>query len=160
MTLFLVRHGSAGIRNDGDPADTERHLDDTGLGQSLLVAEHVRRTCADAAPVARVLSSPAARCVETVEPLATQLGLAVERTHALFEGTDIEHSWALLTGLAEAGATAVLCSHGDVIPDLVRRAQMRGMEVRGKTGCSKGSIWALDWDGARFATGSYVSKPA
>ena len=105
--------------------------------------------------ITAVVASPAARCIETVEPLASSLGLVVDIDARLFEGTDIEESWALVEALIEHDEVAVLCSHGDVIPELVRRAKGRGMEVPGKAGCSKGSIWSLEWDGERFATGTY-----
>ena len=44
-----------------------------------------------------------------------------------------------------------------MIPDVIRRAQLRGMHVPGKSGSSKGSAWTLrHWDGERFATGLYT----
>lgn len=148
--LYLVRHGSAGVRDDADPADNERHLDTVGLRQAVQLAERL-----SGLEITAVVASPAARCVETVELLASSLGLAVDIDARLFEGTDIEESWALVEALIEHDEVAVLCSHGDVIPELVRRAKGRGMEVPGKAGCSKGSLWSLEWDGERFATGTY-----
>lgn len=148
--LYLVRHGSAGVRNDADPADTERHLDAFGLRQAVQIAERL-----SGEDITVVLASPAARCVETIEPLASSLGLEVEIDDRLFEGTDVDASWALVEALIDHDEVAVLCSHGDVIPELIRRAKGRGMEVPGKAGCSKGSLWSLEWDGERFATGTY-----
>ena len=148
--LYLVRHGSAGVRDDADPADNERHLDTVGLRQAVQLAERL-----SGLEITAVVASPAARCIETVEPLASSLGLVVDIDARLFEGTDIEESWALVEALIEHDEVAVLCSHGDVIPELVRRAKGRGMEVPGKAGCSKGSLWSLEWDGERFATGTY-----
>ena len=150
MTVYLVRHASAGVRDDRDPDDDDRALDETGHLQSEKLAEWLRHE-----PVTRILSSPFERCRQTVEPLAKQLGLEVEIDDRLAEGAPVERSWDLLESLA--GTTAVLCSHGDVIPDLVRRAQLRGMHVPGKSGCAKGSVWTLQhWDGERFATGVYT----
>lgn len=150
MTLHLVRHGSAGTRNDADPSDTERHLDATGLRQALRLAARLSDE-----DITVVLTSPAARCVETIEPLASSLGLDIVIDDRLMEGTDIDASWAIVEALALDGETAVLCSHGDVIPELIRRAKGRGMEVPGKAGCSKGSLWSLEWDGERFVSGTY-----
>lgn len=151
MTIYLVRHGSAGVRHDADPSDTERHLDAVGLRQAARITDALRD-----AGVQRIISSPAVRCIETVEPLAATIGCHLEIDTALLEGTDIEHSWALAERFAVAGETAVLASHGDVIPDIIRRAKGRGMEVPGKAGCSKGSMWTLTWDGERFDCGVYI----
>ena len=132
------------------PEDEAGAPDGPGDRQSEKLAEWLRHE-----PVTRILSSPFERCRQTVEPLAKQLGLEVEIDDRLAEGAPVERSWDLLESLA--GTTAVLCSHGDVIPDLVRRAQLRGMHVPGKSGCAKGSVWTLQhWDGERFATGVYT----
>ncbi len=152
MTVFLVRHASAGHRDDADPHDLERRLDGAGRRQAQKIMGLL--ACKD---VGWVASSPAARCVGTISPLADACELDVEETDDLLEGADIERSWALLELAAKRDDDAVLCSHGDVIPDLIRRAQTRGMEVRGKAGCSKGSVWALHWDGVRFTKGTYTS---
>lgn len=154
MTTYLVRHASAGSRNDADPLDHERPLDDVGLVQAEKLAGWLRHE-----PIERILASPFVRCVQSVEPLAAALGLRVEQVDALEEGTSVERSWKLVAELA--GSTVVMCSHGDIIPDLVRRAQGRGMLVPGKSGCAKGSVWTLrHWDGTGFGTGIYVPIPA
>jgi len=154
MTTYLVRHASAGNRNEGDPNDDERPLDATGIVQAGKLCDWLRHM-----PIRRIVSSPYPRCVQTVEPLARALGLQVELSEALAESTPIEVSWPLLAELATTDAVA--CSHGDVIPDLIRRAQLRGLHVPGKSGCSKGSVWTLEhWDGERFATGVYTPVKA
>lgn len=150
MTLYLVRHGSAGVRDNSDPHDDDRPLDDTGRQQADLLAEWLSRESPQV-----IRTSPYLRCRQTLEPLAAALGLEVVVDDRLAEGTSVERSWSLLHELAET--PSVLCSHGDVIPELVSRAQRRGMVVPGKRGCSKGSVWALrHWDGATFATGLYT----
>lgn len=150
MTLYLVRHGSAGVRDDGDPDDRDRSLDATGHLQAEKLSDWLRHE-----PVTRIVSSPYRRCRQTVQPLAKQLGVPVDVDERLAEAAAVESSWRLLESVAET--TVILCSHGDVIPDLVRRARLRGMHVPGKTGCAKGSVWTLQhWDGDRFATGFYT----
>ncbi|UDY37276.1 SixA phosphatase family protein [Dermatobacter hominis] len=150
MTLYLVRHGSAGVRDDRDPHDADRPLDETGHLQAERLADWLRHE----SPTA-VLSSPLLRCRQTVEPLAKVMGLDVVVEDDLAEGTSIDDAWGLVERLA--GSSAVLCSHGDVIPEVISRAQRRGMVVPGKSGCAKGSVWTLrHWDGDTFATGIYT----
>ncbi len=151
MTVFLVRHASAGTRNGSDPGDHTRRLDATGDRQAAMLVELLVD-----APLVWVASSPARRCIETVEHLAATRDLKVAVRDELFEGSDIKVAWRLLESAARLDGDAVLCSHGDVIPELVRRAQLRGMEVPEKSGCSKGSCWALEWDGERFTKSRYT----
>ncbi|MCC6225457.1 MAG: histidine phosphatase family protein [Microthrixaceae bacterium] len=151
MAVHLVRHASAGSRDPWDAADADRALDETGLIQAASLA-----TLLSAAPITRIASSPALRCIQTVTPLATDHGLEVHRHDHLFEGTDIEAAWECLIDAANLQCDAVLCSHGDVIPTLIRRLHLRGMRLPGGSGCAKGSCWTLEgWDGTRFLDGTY-----
>ena len=153
MTTYLVRHASAGSRDNSDPFDERRSIDEVGRQQAAKLAAWLRHE-----PIQRIVASPYLRCIQSVEPLASALGRDVEVDGVLAEGTDVEQAWKLLAQVATG--TAVLCSHGDVIPDLVRRAQGRGMLVPGKSGCAKGSVWTLQhWDGDVFATGIYTPIP-
>lgn len=149
MTVYLVRHGSAGVRNGSDPNDTQRHLDDKGMRQAARIAEHL-----GAEPVVEIRSSPLPRCVETVEPLAEKLGITVETDRRLAEGTPLEDAWRVIEEVG--AATVVLCSHGDVIPELVERERRRGMRIIEPSGFSKGSVWKLQgWDGSHHAKASW-----
>jgi len=153
MTTYLVRHASAGSRDDSDPLDERRPIDEVGRHQAAKLAAWLRHE-----PIQRIVASPYPRCIQSVEPLASALGLDVEVDGVLAEGTDVEQAWKLLSQVASGAA--LLCSHGDVIPDLIRRAQGRGMLVPGKSGCAKGSVWTLrHWDGNVFATGIYTPIP-
>jgi len=152
VTVFLIRHGSAGIRDGADPSDLRRPLDNVGEVQAQRLVSLLADT-----DIRRILSSPAPRCIETALPLAATLGLPVEPHDELVEGSHGDAAWELIEWAAHQEGDVVLCSHGDVIPDAVRRAQLRGMTVPGKAGCSKGSCWALNWDGERFDTGSYTT---
>lgn len=152
MTLFLIRHATAGLRNRLDPSDDERPLDDHGLTQATRLAEALREY-----PLELILSSAALRCRQTVEPLANELGLEVTVHGDLSEGTPTVRSLGLVQSLS--GRFAVLCSHGDVIPDLLRALRLHGAQIDGRS-CAKGSIWALDNTSETIATGSYFPDPA
>ena len=78
----------------------------------------------------RVLTSPYTRCRQSVEPLAAALGLPVEERSELAEGSTGVDVEALTRELG--AATAVLCTHGDVIGEVL------GEEPE------KGSTWVLD----------------
>jgi 8-oxo-dGTP diphosphatase len=155
VAVHLVRHASAGTRHAGDGHDAERRLDARGDRQAHAVADLLA-----GAGVAWIASSPARRCIETMLPLADRLGLEVAPRIELYEGASTEQAWAVVVEAAAFDGDTVLCTHGDVIPDLLRRAQLRGMEIPGRSGCAKGSTWTFSgWDGERFARGDYRPNP-
>jgi len=105
---ILVRHASAGERHLWADDDRLRPLDDKGRRQALEIAAAL---CSE--DIRRVVSSPYVRCVQTVEPLAAELGLEVELDERLAEGA----GQAAADLLDEEGI--VLCTHGDVASDLL-----------------------------------------
>lgn len=135
--LHLVRHASAGDRHSWRGDDDARPLDAVGHAQAEAIASALA-----AAPVRRILSSPSVRCTQTIEPLATKLGLDIEISAELAEGADGWRTEALLERLCGEAGDSVLCSHGDVIPEVLWRLSYRGVEVS-PTRCKKASIWEL-----------------
>ena len=152
MTIHLIRHANAGRRSPGTQ-DRDRPLDDAGLAQAVRIRDHL----VDAG-IKQILSSPARRCLETVQPLATELGLTVEVEDALWEGHGPGSAMALLARVIDTGHPAVLCSHGDVIPMMLDILAARGVALAG-VGCAKGSIWRLDVTDGEIVGGSYTAAP-
>lgn len=107
--------------------------------------------------MARILSSPYLRCIETVLPLARERALDVDETDALSEGAPVEEVLELVGSLE--GQPTVLCSHGDVIPALMQHWVDRGTRIEGIAGWKKGSMWILEREGDGFATARYVPPP-
>jgi 8-oxo-(d)GTP phosphatase len=109
VPLLVIRHASAGDRDEWDADDARRPLDERGRRQANALVDQL-------APfeIGRIVSSPFDRCVETVEPLARARGLEAELSDVLAEGTDPERVRSFLLGL-DGTATAV-CGHG---PELV-----------------------------------------
>jgi len=94
--------------------------------------------------------------VQTVEPLAELLGLSVQVAPELFEGSSSSRSIEFVRSFT--GQSVVLCSHGDVIPDVLRSLEVGGSRLDGR-GCAKGSIWRLDNSSDRIESGTYLDAP-
>ena len=149
MTLYLIRHADADKRNPYSPVDHLRELSEDGWRQAIRIADRLGD-----AGVTRVLSSPFPRCHQTVEPLARRVGVEVELHPALAEAADGRLTLALMRDLA--GTNAVLCSHGDVIPETIRLLRIMGTEIVGASGNAKGSIWTITTNGSTLLTASYA----
>lgn len=150
MVLYLVRHAKAGSRREWDGPDPARPLSSKGRRQ----AEGLVHLLADR-PVRRVLSSPYVRCVQTVEPLAQKLGLPVEETEALAEGAAAADAVELLRELAPS--TAVLCTHGDLIPPVLDTlAATEGLPLPPGYPFAKGSTWELEVVNGRWLAARYL----
>jgi 8-oxo-dGTP diphosphatase len=134
--LYLVRHAKAGSRAQWRGDDNDRPLTGKGRRQaSGLVATMAGR------PVERIVSSPSLRCVQTMEPLAADRELEIERASWLGEGASTRT--ALARALAQPGP-AVLCSHGDVIPAVVGALLDEGVPSEGPVAWKKGATWVVE----------------
>ncbi len=128
VPLILVRHASAGRKADWPGRDESRPLDAQGEADAQALAGLL--PCF--APVARVISSPALRCIETVRPYAAALGGTVEadacliphrRAAGFSSRTDLADALRrLLSGLVADRRPAVLCLHRENLPDVVAEA--------------------------------------
>ena len=150
MTIFLVRHASAGTRSPTED-DLDRQLDDMGHVQAAGVVELLSER-----GVAEIYSSRAVRCVQTVEPLAAHLGLEVEVHPALVEGQSATMAIHLARSLAQADVTAVFSSHGDIIPDSIQTLAREGMSIVGPRSWAKGSTWELSTRGGDIVSAKFL----
>ena len=116
MSVVLLRHASAGDRDDWDGDDLLRPLDDRGRRQALALRVLAARG------FARILSSPYVRCIETLEPLAATLAIAIDVDARLAEGAEPDEALALLSEL-DGG---VACTHGDVVEALLGHHLKKG----------------------------------
>ena len=150
MSLFLVRHAKAGKRSQWDDDDSLRPLVAEGVRQSEVIAEAI----APLHPTA-LFSSPYLRCMQTLEPLGKAVGLSVVAHQLLAEGVDFIGTVDWMHTLADG---AVMCSHGDVIPEVIDALERRGMEVSGFRESRKGSVWVLERHNNVF-TGGHAWPP-
>ena len=112
MPLVLVRHAWAGDRDEWEGDDRERPLDERGRRQSRELLDRL-----DGMPVEEILSSPYRRCVQTVEPLASVLGLELIVRPEL--GEDLQDTEGQTLVRALAGRDVVVCGHGGLEHALV-----------------------------------------
>ncbi|MGF1595769.1 MAG: histidine phosphatase family protein [Acidimicrobiales bacterium] len=151
MRLFLIRHAQAGDRRAGT-RDRYRPLSPSGHERARGIADLLAAT-----GIGAILSSPATRCVQTVDPLAVRLGLTVAEDDALWEGSAVES--ALAAVVVAGHRTVVACSHGDLIPEIIETVAHSGATIRGR-GCAKGSIWVVDGKPGRWSSARYLDRSA
>ncbi len=141
-TVLLVRHAKAGSRDRWEGDDDSRPLSGAGWRQ----AEALRRLLPLFGP-RRIHSAPRARCVQTVEDLARDLGVPVEEEPLLSEeGYWVDPAAGLhrFDKIARSpGGPAVVCSQGGVIPDIVGMLLARTGRVDRELRSRKGSVWLL-----------------
>lgn len=148
-TVLLVRHGHAGEKKSWHAPDELRPLDEQGEASALRL-----RTVGPCYAPLRVLAAEPLRCVQSVQPLADALGLAVEIEPTLSKRSfsDAPEATARrVLELVEAGGPVVLCSQGEVMPDLLRRLGWEGRQPPSR----KGGVWALSFDGRRLVDADY-----
>lgn len=158
-TVLLVRHAAAGSRSAWVGEDRDRPLDECGVAQAdelIRIVAHFE--------IGSVLSADYRRCSETVAPLADAFELDVTLEPILSEigypGRE-EEAVGLLRRQGDADHDAVVCSQGDVIPDLLARlAEADGYPLETPIRCRKGSTWALSIDAdGRLVAADYLEAP-
>lgn len=149
--IYLVRHAKAGSRAAWGDDDSLRPLIDEGWGQAHIIAARL-------APLqpTRLVASPYLRCRQTLEPLADLTSLPVESVDALREGVDTDTALAFLEGLADG---AVACSHGDVIPAVLKRLEWHGLDIVDWPDTRKGSVCRLERHEGRFVSAHFSPPP-
>jgi 8-oxo-dGTP diphosphatase len=152
--IVLYRHAHAGSRERWEGDDRQRPLSDKGRRQADLMARSLARL-----PIQRILSSPYVRCVQTVEPLARRLAMAVEEIPELAEGTPPREVTRLLRRVLNEDV--VLCSHGDVVLTVLDELEAEGATFEGGDPgrAEKGAAWVLELPRGRPAQARYMAPP-
>jgi 8-oxo-dGTP diphosphatase len=150
--IYLVRHAKAGERRTWEGDDMDRPLSKAGWKQANALGKRLARKGATT-----LHSSPYVRCTQTLEPLAERLGTTVTEDDRLLEGAPFEGALELL---AELGDGAVLCSHGDLIPEVVEALVRRGMVVESPADWRKATVWVLSRNGDGIVEGTVWPPPS
>lgn len=137
MIIELIPHLDAGDRALWRGDQDERPLSELGRRQAAALAQDLSR-----GPIGGLFSSPALRCVQTLEPLSSLSGRPVITLAGLREqqrGQEGDDALAErgLMALDEAegsgGGRVIVCSHGDVIPAAVELLVRRqGLTLRSR----------------------------
>ena len=109
-TLVVLRHGKAAVRS-GDSGDLERPLTSVGMQQATAMSPVL-----SAYGVRRVVSSPALRCAQTVEPYAHSISTFIEIDDRLSEDTTAGYVQRSVEALLDRKPPVVLCTHRPTLP--------------------------------------------
>ena len=152
MAAYVVRHAKAGDRDEWKGDDRRRPLTMSGRRQAEELAEALKKDQID-----KILSSPYVRCVETVEPLAVKLKLPIEPRNDLQEGAGGESVIRLIKEFK--GRNTVLCTHGDVVEELVEKLIERRLVSRSRASNEKAGTWVLDEQDGKIIRANYLPAP-
>lgn len=140
--MLLLRHASAGERLQAASLDRARRLDRIGRADARELPEALAGHVID-----RVVSSPHARCIETVGALARGRNLRVEVRDELVPDASVEDVRALLDELPDS---ALVCTHREVIERLFENQQT----------CEKAGTWLLERRNGRLEPVAYLPPPS
>jgi 8-oxo-dGTP diphosphatase len=118
FALIALRHGKAAPRDHWDGSDAARPLTERGVTQAAGDVATLQ-----AWRPKRIVTSDAVRCVTTVAPLAAASGITPRREHGISQEAYEEGSSevrAVIGKRIRSRKTAVLCSHGPVLPEIMR----------------------------------------
>jgi 8-oxo-dGTP diphosphatase len=156
QTVLVVRHGAAGSKARFAGDDTKRPLDKKGRAQAeALVGQLFAFGPTDVYAADRV------RCHQTVEPLAEELGVVICNEPTLTEeayAENPEDGRRRILQIAGLNRTPVICTQGQVIPDLIGwwcdRDGVRPDTSRNR----KGSTWVLSLSGSRLISADHIAS--
>jgi phosphohistidine phosphatase SixA len=117
--ILLVRHAFAGDRTAWSGDDHLRPLDERGLRQARELVDLLASYDVD-----RFISSPALRCVQTIEPSACERALSIEVREELSEERQAGDGAAFVRSLQ--GADVAVSCHGGLSEIVCGRTQKKG----------------------------------
>ncbi|ORA12674.1 NUDIX hydrolase [Mycobacterium arosiense] len=153
-TLLVVRHGTAGRKSRFSGDDAKRPLDKRGRAQAEALIPQLL-----AFGASQVYAADRVRCHQTVEPLAEELGLPVHNEPTLTEeayAKNAKRGRRRMLEIAEQDGTAVVCTQGKVIPDLIAWWCERDGVRPDKSRNHKGSTWVLSLSGGRLVAADHI----
>ncbi|WP_413600876.1 NUDIX hydrolase [Curtobacterium sp. Curtsp57] len=156
FALITLRHAKTIPGSDWQGPDATRPLLPVGRSQAKAVASPVA-----AFGPRKILSSTAARCLATVEPLSDTTKLGVSSTPDISQDAH-DQGAADVKGVVrkrlEKGKTAVLCSHGPVVPDIIARIATATADDSGRFDLRRAAMLSVgDFSVMHIADGQLVA---
>ena len=139
--IVVIRHGQAEPKKGWPGADADRPLVGRGRHQAQRLSQTIGRLRPD-----RVISSPALRCVQTVQPLAESCGLPLEISQqwSIEAGKSVPGLGQDLIDTTPDGSTLVVCTHREVLVRLLPEMSSHGKHKMGhRPPGAKGGVWIL-----------------
>jgi 8-oxo-dGTP diphosphatase len=146
--IHLVRHAHAGVKSEWNGDDRIRPISERGHREVAGLLAALSRP----KEITAIVSSPLLRCLQTMEPLANELGLQIITKKWLIVGSDIREVEQQLRRLDNG---AVVCTHGEVIGPLITRLDAKGIPLDGPIEWPKGSIWHLRTKKRKIVAGRF-----
>lgn len=151
-TFYVVRHAKAGSRSHWTGDDRKRPLSQKGLQQAERIASEL-----GSLRIAFIYSSPYLRCVQTVEPLARRLHVDVTETTELAEGRGLRGLYRFFDD--PALDRVVLCTHADLVWELVEDLTNRRVLPAFREAFDKGSTWVVEVEDGSPVGARYIPAP-
>ncbi|TDD79317.1 NUDIX hydrolase [Actinomadura rubrisoli] len=141
--LVILRHAAAGEKSLWREPDELRPLEERGRAEATVLSGLLH-----AYGPARLLSSSTARCLETVLPHARRLRAPITTDPAFTVGqTSADEAMERLLELVAEAVPTVLCTHGEVVSDIVTGlCKELGEKVPDDPSLRKGEFWVAHMD--------------
>lgn len=140
MRFWIVRHACAGRKGDGRWLDDDRPLDPAGAAQASALASLL-----EGRGVGALAASTRRRCIETLEPLSTRIGIDIDVWESLCPDDGAEILGRLLRSPRDG---QVVCTHGEAMQPLIGQLGARGVNLAEAADRDrlllKGAAWELD----------------
>lgn len=147
MRIAVVRHGQAAPKRSWTGADDDRPLTGRGRRQAEGLAELL-----GAGPT-RLITSPAVRCRQTVEPVSRRCGRDVEVSASLARDAGAVAAELIrdLVSVASGHQIIVLCTHREVIAEAFPMlVEPGGVKLGHRLPGAKGGVWLLEFRAKRL----------
>ncbi len=156
-TVLIVRHGTAGSKKRYKGDDRNRPLDENGRAQAKLLVSQLM-----AFGPTSLYAADRMRCVQTIKPLAKELGVEITVEPTLTEEAywqDPERAHKRVLEIAAAEGTPVISTQGEVIPDLIQWwTESTGIRPA-KSRNRKGSTWVLSLADGKLVSADHIASP-